>query len=120
MVVLTSLFVSYDVLCVLVQVEPPLFTTDDDVLPNAFGRPADSGTQQGMENEVFTFLDLALHLILYDPDANVIRIMIQIVELYDPMIPLLANDSDNSSTPRIAGKWNCLGSVGSYNFMMPH
>ena len=70
-------------------------------------------------DEVFTFLDLALHLILYDPDPNVIRIMVQIVELYDPMIPLLANDSDHSSTPRIAGKWNCLGSVGSYNFVMP-
>ena len=39
-------------------------------------------------DDVFTFLDLALHLILYDPDPNVIEIMIWIVELYDPMIPL--------------------------------
>ncbi|KAL0004002.1 hypothetical protein SO802_011563 [Lithocarpus litseifolius] len=105
MVVLTSLFVSYDVLCVLVQVERPLFTTDDDVLPNAFERPADSGPQQGMESTTLLSVDELLN---------------SIVELYDPMIPLLANDSDNYSTPRDRWEWNCLGSVVPYNFMMPH
>ena len=49
---------------------------------------------QECTDEVFSFLDLALHLILYDPDPNVIEIMIWIVELYDPT---LANDSDHSS-----------------------
>uniref|UniRef100_A0A2N9F017 Uncharacterized protein n=1 Tax=Fagus sylvatica TaxID=28930 RepID=A0A2N9F017_FAGSY len=31
-------------------VEPPLFSIDDDVLPNAFERATDSGTQQGIES----------------------------------------------------------------------
>ena len=65
MVVPTSLFVSYDVLCVLVQVEPPLFTTDDDVLPNAFERPADSGTQQGMESTTLLSVDELLNSVKF-------------------------------------------------------
>ena len=65
MVVPTSLFVSYDVLCVLVQVEPPLFTTDDDVLPNAFEMPADSGTQQGMESTILLSVDELLNSVKF-------------------------------------------------------
>ncbi|XP_075658360.1 uncharacterized protein LOC142628198 [Castanea sativa] len=42
-------------------VEPPLFTTDDDVLPNAFERPADSGTQQGMESTTLLSVDELLN-----------------------------------------------------------
>ena len=62
MVVLTSLFVS---LGVLVQVDHPLFTTDDDILPNAFERPADSGTQQGMESTTLLSVDELLNSVSY-------------------------------------------------------
>ena len=50
---------------VLVQVEPPLFTTDDDVLPNAFERPADSGTQQGMESTTLLSVDELLNSVKF-------------------------------------------------------
>ena len=51
--------------CVLVQVEPLLFTTDDDVLPNAFERPADSGTQQGMESTILLSVDELLNSVKF-------------------------------------------------------
>lgn len=38
-----------------------LFTTDDDILPNAFERPADSGTQQSMESTTLLSVDELLN-----------------------------------------------------------
>ncbi|XP_050283828.1 protein SEMI-ROLLED LEAF 2-like isoform X2 [Quercus robur] len=45
-------------------VDHPLFTTDDDILPNAFERPADSGTQQGMESTTLLSVDELLNSVL--------------------------------------------------------
>nr|POF18847.1 protein efr3 like b [Quercus suber] len=45
-------------------VDHPLFTTDNDILPNAFERPADSGTQQGMESTTLLSVDELLNSVL--------------------------------------------------------